>query len=220
MHFCLPEPDDALLAQWVVGSHDDRENALKMAWKRHREHLLATLKGDFPGLAWQDCEDIAGDTFCILWTQLIAGRFEWQGKSSLINFLMRVARNDANDLLRKRKLRAGLEVEVQSREEDRSPEAPDAWIVRMEWETLRKSSYSQAGERLIACAKNMKRAQRSVGVVMADCWVTNARWPSNERILEVLRPNEPELKLSTVIERRKEVLTKFRQILEVLCQIN
>lgn len=220
MHFGPLEPDDAMLAQWLWGSPEERENVLNVAWQRHHEQLPATLKRDFSSLAWQDCEDIADDAYCYLWKKLSEGQFVWQGENSLINFLLRVARNDANDLVRKLKRRAGLEVEVQAREDERAPEPPDIWLQRMEWETLKKSKYADVTERLVECAQKMKRAQRSVGVVMADCWVTNGHWPSNERMLEVLRQNEPELKLATVIERRKEVVAKFRPILEVLCQID
>jgi DNA-directed RNA polymerase specialized sigma24 family protein len=220
MNSCPPEPDDDLLVQWTSGSPEERENVLKVAWQRYHDQLKATLKGGFSGLVWQDCEDIADDAYCNLWRKLSQGKFVWNGSNSLLNFLCDVARNDAIDLIRKRKRRAGLEVEIQAREEERAPEAPDAWMERMEWEMLRKSRYAQATERLLACVEKMKRAQRSVGVVMADCWVSNSRWPTNARILEVLRETEPELKLGTVIERRKEVVAKFRPVLDVLCQID
>ena len=216
MHFAPLEPDDATLELWLGGSLEERTSAFNLAWQRHRDQMLYTLKRDYPTLAWADCEDIVDDAYCCLWIRLTTGEFLWKGKNSLINFLLTISRNDANDLVRKRKRRDRLEGEIASWENERLPEPPDIWIQRMESEALRKSNYTDTAECLIACAQQMKPAQRSVAVVMTNCWVTNARWPSNERMLEILRENEPELKIATVVERRKEVLAKFRRAVEVI----
>ncbi|HSI15883.1 MAG TPA: hypothetical protein VK961_27795, partial [Chthoniobacter sp.] len=151
--------------------------------------------------------------FSQLQVRLDAGRFQGHGMSCLRNFLLRVARNDIIDAQRKSTRRGRWEKVIAMQQEWGAPEDYCAMVVRLESDALRRSRAEGVIASLIACAQRMKPAQRAVAVIMVDSFVTTARWPSNQSILEQLREKEPDLQIGTVKERRKEVRNKFRPIL-------
>ncbi len=208
-----PIPDDETVSRWIVGTPEERARVLEAAWRHYSRQLVGLLKNSFPSLAWEDCEDLAGDAFAVLQGKLAGGEFRGDDLSRTFHYLRRVAYSLGIDFVKNRERRGRKEEELAMREEWRAPEDYCAWVVRMEFEAIKRSYGEMVTGKLIECARQMKPGQRAVAVIMVDTFVTCARWPTNERLLELMCEKEPNLLMNTLVERRKEVLAKFRPIL-------
>ncbi len=202
------------ILQWLQGTTEQRKAVFATAVQEYRAILEATLKKEFPALPWQDCEDFVQDAFVQLWFRFANGTFKWSGEGPLFAFLVTRARHDAQDYVRKLARRMGKREEIATREQSRQPISPLDALLQREADLLAKTCFDHVTEKLVECCRKMKPAQRSVAMVMVESLVNTARWPSNERLLEVLHTVEPGLKIGTLQDRRKEVLAKFKPILE------
>jgi DNA-directed RNA polymerase specialized sigma24 family protein len=213
MHQPASEPDDETIARWIVGSLEEREWVLNAAWRRYAAPLLGWLEDKFAAIPWADRKDIADHAFPCLWSRLAAGEFTGDGLGCTFSFLCEVAKHKALDFLKKSHRRSRHEEELAMREQDRVDAVYCATVVRKEFEMLRQDAGDAVVAKLIERARAMKPAQRAVSGIMVEIFANTGRWPANERLLERMRELEPQIQLNTIKERRKEVLAKFKPIL-------
>lgn len=213
MHQPSSEPDDETIARWIAGSLEEREWVLNAAWRRYAVPLLVWLNNEFPSIPWADRKDIADHAFPCLWIKLAAGEFTGDGLCCTFLFLCEVAKHRALDFLKKSHRRSRHEEELAMRERDRVDAVYCATVVRKEFETLRQDAGDAVVARLIERARTMKPAQRAVAGIMVEIFANTGGWGANERLLERMRELEPHVQLNTIKERRKEVLAKFKPIL-------